>query len=74
MRKPGFLGEYFCEQFRGKIPEDKSPDVVRVEKQLDFEPTTGAAWENLPDRFSESFAAKFTTYLNLKCGGKKKAK
>ncbi|KAF4695939.1 hypothetical protein FOZ63_001470, partial [Perkinsus olseni] len=74
VRKPGLLGEYFSEDLGGRIPEAKSPDVVRVEKQLDFEPTTGVAWENLPERFSKPFAARFTTYLNLKCGGKKRAK
>ncbi|KAF4658988.1 hypothetical protein FOL47_007767, partial [Perkinsus chesapeaki] len=73
VKKPGFLGEYFSEDLGGRIPEGKYPDVVRVEKQLDFE-ATSEAWENLPARFSKSFAARFTTYLSLKCGGRKKAK
>ena len=36
--KPGFIAEYFPEDYEdGIIPEGVDPDIVRTEKQLDFE-------------------------------------
>ena len=39
--KPGFIAEYFPEDYEdGIIPEGVDPDIVRTEKQLDFEEAT----------------------------------
>ena len=54
------------------------PDIIRVEKQLDFdELKEPKAWQGLPERYSASsqgFTARFTGYVELNCGGAKKAK
>jgi hypothetical protein len=67
--KPGIIAQYYRnDDFTG------SPDIIRVEKQLDFA-STSDPWENLPARYgSSSWSARFACYLRLKCGGAKKAK
>eukprot|EP00435_Cladocopium_sp_Y103_P009588 s1556_g2.t1 len=55
------------------IPEGVDPDIVRTEKQLDFEETE-QPWQGLPARYGGAFAARFTTYVNVTCGDQKKAK
>jgi WD40 repeat protein len=71
--KPGFIAEYFPEEYdSGFIPEGIQPDIIRIEKQLDF--GDSEPWEGLPARYKGAFAARFTTNINLACGGQKKAK
>jgi len=71
--KPGFIAEYFPEEYEsGEIPEGIEPDVVRTEKQLDFDEVTNA-WQGLPSRYAGSFAARFSAYINLTCGDARKA-
>jgi hypothetical protein len=72
--KPGMIAEYFpCEYEDGVIPEGVDPDILRVEKQLDFEECK-EPWQGLPKRYEGAFAARYTTYINLTCGDGKKAK
>jgi len=71
--KPGLIAEYFPEEYEdGVIPEGIQADVVRVEKQLDFEKTCDP-WQGLPQRYSRGFAARFTGYINVTCGEGQKA-
>ena len=72
--KPGILAEYFqTEDHTGFV------DLIRVEKQLDFAGEDGKPvmepWENLPRRYGggKLWSARFTGYLNIKCGDAKKA-
>lgn len=72
--KPGFIAEYFPMDYEDSIiPEGVDPDIVRTEKQLDFEETE-QPWQGLPARYGGAFAARFTTYVNVTCGDQKKAK
>ncbi|CAE7940319.1 DNAH7 [Symbiodinium necroappetens] len=72
--KPGFIAEYFPEAYEDRvIPGGIDPDIVRTEKQLDFEEVEGE-WQGLPKRYAGPFTARFTTYINVTCGDAKKAK
>jgi len=71
--KPGMIAEYFPEEYEDGIPEGVQPDVVRVEKQLDFD-ETAEPWQGLPKRYALGFSARYTTYVNVTCGDQKKAK
>eukprot|EP00931_Biecheleriopsis_adriatica_P052316 TRINITY_DN3041_c0_g1_i3.p1 TRINITY_DN3041_c0_g1~~TRINITY_DN3041_c0_g1_i3.p1 ORF type:complete len:5045 (+),score=1273.98 TRINITY_DN3041_c0_g1_i3:2025-15137(+) len=72
--KPGFLGEYFPEDYEDNvIPEGIVPDIVRSEKELDFEEVV-MPWQGLPERYQGKFTARYTTYINVTCGEAKKAK
>eukprot|EP00442_Polarella_glacialis_P024664 CAMPEP_0115137118 /NCGR_PEP_ID=MMETSP0227-20121206/56805_1 /TAXON_ID=89957 /ORGANISM="Polarella glacialis, Strain CCMP 1383" /LENGTH=5027 /DNA_ID=CAMNT_0002544335 /DNA_START=143 /DNA_END=15226 /DNA_ORIENTATION=+ len=71
--KPGMIAEYFPDDYEDqKIPEGVDPDIVRIEKQLDFDDMT-EPWQGLPARYSGAFAARYTTYINVTCGDAKKA-
>ena len=65
----GRRGRYYC-----SADCEGLADVIRVEKQLDFEETTDP-WENLPLRYNATspWSARFTCYLKLHCGGAPKA-
>jgi hypothetical protein len=75
VEKPGFIAEYFPGDFTAdkKVPAYTLPDITRTEKTLDFAMGTDA-WPGLPSkRYGKSaFGARYTGYVTLKCGGKKK--
>jgi dynein heavy chain len=73
VQKPGMIAEYWPEDFdNGNIPEEVEPDIIRVEKQLDFDETM-EPWQGLPPRYKSSFSARYTFYVNVTCGDAKKA-
>jgi len=71
--KPGFIAEYFPDEYEdGVIPEGVEADIVRAEKQLDFDETT-EPWRGLPRRYADNFTVRFTGYVNITCNGERKA-
>jgi hypothetical protein len=72
--KPGFIAEYFPEVYENnEIPEGVDPDILRIEKQLDFDEISGP-WQGLPKRYSGGFTARFNSYIHVTCGEARKAK
>eukprot|EP00392_Amoebophrya_sp_AT5.2_P008932 g8960.t1 len=74
IEKPGFMGEYFPVDMSEKMcMPNGTPDIMRVEKRLDFDMDTDP-WTRLPDRYgSPGYCARYTGYLSVACGGKKRA-
>jgi WD40 repeat protein len=64
--KPGLIAEYFPEDYAiaKAIPEGIEADIIRTEKQLDFD-LQQEAWKGLPDRYGGAFVARYTGYIRV---------
>ena len=70
VKKPGLIAQYYRNETCSGVA-----DVIRVEKQLDFE-QTDQPWENLPMRYNgkNAWSARFLCYIKVHCGDAPKAK
>jgi len=75
VEKPGFIAEYFPVDASEKmVMLGGDPDITRIDKQLDFDISL-EAWPRLPEKLygKGGWCARYTGYLTVTCGDKKKA-